>query len=213
MSSNRSLMNPAVASRAFGMKAAITATEVLGRAFDRNDRENVWRGVNVYGSLQVVAELLARLDSAIISDTRMDVERAWVGALGPELREALEPLIAADHRGLISPRGLMQCAREVILSAPDDDTLDPVSSDTLTRCLLGINTEHDHVSGQLEMPEIRGFDAESVAQIKSVLDGLSEEGLRELRRTFAVDEVATLAYEKPETIETCLLYTSPSPRD
>ncbi|MDI9979817.1 hypothetical protein [Rhodococcus sp. IEGM 1307] len=204
MSSNRSLMNPAVASGAFGMKAAIAAREVLGSAFDRDDREGVWRGVNVYGSLQVVAELLARLDSAIISDTRMDVERAWVGALGPELREALEPLIAADHRGLISPRGLMQCAREVILSAPDDDTLDPVSSDDLTRCLLGTNTEHDHVSGQLEMPEIRGFDAESVAQIKSVLDGLSEEGLRELMRTFAVDEVATLAYEKPETIETLL---------
>lgn len=103
MSSNRSLMNPAVASRAFGMKAAIAAREVLGgTAFDRDDREGVWRGVNVYGSLQVVAELLARLDSAIISDTRMEVERAWVGALGPELREALEPLTAADHRGLIS---------------------------------------------------------------------------------------------------------------
>ncbi|RGP46560.1 hypothetical protein AWH04_04140 [Rhodococcus erythropolis] len=101
----------------------------------------------------------------------------------------------------------MQCAREIIESATGDAAAQAVDADELTRCLLGINGEHDHVSGELGLPEMERFDAKSIDGITSVLDGLDDNRLRELMRAFSVAEIAELAFEKPETIETLLPLT------
>lgn len=204
---SRPLRNPAVTGRLFGMKAAITAKEILGATVNRTARDQMWARSNVHASLQMVADLLARVDLAVIDDTRDQVELSWTQALSPVLRNKLEPLVSVSYRGLISPRALIQCAREIIESATDDDTARAVDADELTWCLLGINGEHDYVSGELGLLEMDRFDAESIAGITSVLDGLDDNRLRELMRAFSVDEIAELAFEKPETIETLLPLT------
>ncbi len=48
----------------------------------------------------MVADLLARMDLALIDDTRDQVELSWTQALSPVLRNKLEPLVSVSYRGL-----------------------------------------------------------------------------------------------------------------
>lgn len=98
--SSRPLRNPTAASRLLGTRAAITAKEILGATVNRAARDRVWACSNIYRSLQVVADLLARMDLALIDDTRDQVELSWTQALSPVLRNKLEPLVSVSYRGL-----------------------------------------------------------------------------------------------------------------
>jgi hypothetical protein len=165
----------------------VIATEVLDVPMAIDQRQSIWRRVGVLPALTVVAGLFADLDLAAITDTRSDVERAFIDSAVGELQSRL---VAQLNRGraIFSNVGLVQCIKEIV-EFTDEHSEQELSVLDLTRCVLGVNQDNDQVDASM-MARAANPDDRDIATLRA--DFLE----------LALDFIAQGLFDQIDTFET-----------
>ena len=170
-----------------GPPPLVIASEVLGVPMAIDQRQSIWRQVGVLPALTVVAGLFADLDLSAITDSRSDVEQAFIdGAVGAFQSQ----LVAQLRRGrtIFSNVGLVQCIKEIVEFA-DEHSEQELSVLDLTRCVLGVNQDNDQIDAGI-MARAANPGDHDVATLKA--DFLE----------LALDFVAQGLFDHSDTLET-----------
>jgi hypothetical protein len=142
----------------------VIASEVLEVPMAIDQRQSIWRRVGVLPALTVVAGLFADLDLAAITDTRSDVERAFIAGAVGGLQSRLVGQLRRG-RAIFSNVGLVQCIKEIVEFA-DEHSAQELSALDLTRCVLGVNQDNDLVDAGM-MARAANPDDRDIATLRA----------------------------------------------
>jgi hypothetical protein len=193
------------AGQVHGMKLTIIAGDILGTSFDLDERKRVWASSDVVATLQALSKIQLTLDLSVIHDNRAMVERLWLDTLSVDLKSALVPRIESGEV-LLAPRALIQAVREVIEFGVEREDSVTANINDISRCVLGINHEHNRVFGDKYpgIPDVVDSSPEAIHKVLASLDGQSQSEIDQLREQFMVDEIAMSLFDRQEPIEMLL---------
>jgi hypothetical protein len=188
------------------MGVALIAPNVLEDKFDLPQRKSIWSNCAIEPSLALLSTIGSRLDFAAENNQNNQAESDWLGEVGSGLSLRVSQLVSRPNHGLFSQRAIVQCLKEVIEFGSPGRThgIDP---DNLIRVVLGINYEHHLMPRHPEISDITEVNLEAMRRVEDYFDKIGQDGVDAERAEWMMDEIATRAFERVDSIRALLAQT------
>ncbi|MFE3057128.1 hypothetical protein [Nocardia sp. NPDC059239] len=186
---------------------AVLATNVLDTTVDRDERTTIWAAAAAEATLKRLADLQATIDFAAERNKHSDAEKAWIRAVDTPLAHRVLAQLQNPGHGVFSQRALVQCINEIVEFGSSDETAGPVTNDDLLRCILGINQEHDQPDRHPDLGRIDEIGPDAFKNVNEYFERIGQEAVDAERIETTVDEVATMSFERCDSLPALLAHT------
>ncbi|MGW0048139.1 hypothetical protein [Nocardia cyriacigeorgica] len=180
------------------MRHALIAPNVLENSYDLEERKQIWKNCGIESSLVVLADLASLLDFAAETSSQHEAEIAWLRKIDSGLSWQIMDLLSKPNHGLLSQGVLVQCFKEIVQFGAEVGAA--IDSDNLIRIVLGINYEHSMVPRHPSLDNITEVSKKTLWQVAEYLEGLGQEAIDSERAEWMLDEIATLAFERVDSM-------------